>query len=356
MSEKNADEEQEGAGGGVKGIRIDRISEWLEANVDDVKPPLDFSLITGGRSNLTYLVTDSAGFRFVVRRPPTGSVLATAHDMAREHRLISALWPTEVPVPEAIGLCEDVEVNDAPFYVMKYVEGNVIVSSLDAERELDEAARERLSGEVARILVALHAVDPDEVGLGDLAKREDYVSRQLKRWKGQWDKSKTRELAAMDEVHEALLQEIPEQIGSGVVHGDYRLGNMLVDGEGRIQAILDWELGTLGDPLADLGYLLNNWAEIGEDIGSGGAALSPTAIAGFWSRDRIAERYRELSGREFHSVNYYRAFQYWRLAAIVEGVLSRYIKGVMGDKIDTSLIRNQVDEMAGAALELVREL
>jgi aminoglycoside phosphotransferase (APT) family kinase protein len=355
VSEKSADEEQEGAGGGVKGIRIDRISEWLEANIDGVKPPFDFSLITGGRSNLTYRVTDSAGFRFVVRRPPTGSVLATAHDMAREHRLISALWPSEVPVPEAIGLCEDVEVNDAPFYVMNFVEGSVIVSSLDAQNRLDEAARGRLSGEVARVLAALHAVDPDEVGLGDLAKREDYVARQLKRWQGQWEKSKTRELAAMDEVYEALLQEIPEQIGSGVVHGDYRLGNMLVDGTGRVQAILDWELGTLGDPLADLGYLLNNWAEVGEDVGAAGAALSPTSVAGFWSRNRIAEHYREISGREFHSVNYYRAFQYWRLAAIVEGVLARYIKGVMGDKIDTSVFSKQVDDMAGAALELVRE-
>jgi aminoglycoside phosphotransferase (APT) family kinase protein len=347
-------ESAENEAGSIKGIRANAVSEWLEANIDGVEPPFRFELIVGGHSNLTYKVLDASGQAIVLRRPPTGSVLATAHDMAREHRIISAVGQSDVPVPRTLGLCEDVEVNDAPFYIMSYVEGTVVADGAMAGKLLDEPARVRLSENVADVLACLHNLDPEKIGLGDLARREAYIERQLKRWQGQWEKSKTRELQAMDDVHRALSEDIPEQQGYGIVHGDYRLGNMLVDASGQICAVLDWELCTLGDPLADLGYLLNNWAEEGDDAHGGGAAQYPTAVGGFLSRDELTARYAERSEREIRSVNYYQAFQYWRLAAIVEGVLSRYLKGVMGNRADTDVFKMQVDNLANSALELVR--
>ncbi len=344
------------AAGDIKGIRSDSVSAWLEANIDGVKSPFEFSLIAGGHSNLTYRVDDASGRSIVLRRPPTGAVLATAHDMAREHKIISAVAKTDVPVPTALGLCEDVQVNDAPFYIMDFIEGTVLNDGEVAERTLDLDARQALSDHTAQVLAALHRVEPAEIGLGDLGKRADYVARQLKRWKGQWEKSKTRELPQMDEVYEGLLRHIPKQEGAGIVHGDYRLGNMLVSEKGRILAVLDWELCTLGDTLADLGYLLNNWFQPEEFEADGPAAFGPTAIGGFSTREQLAARYAELSGREITDIDYYRAFQCWRMAAIVEGVLARYLKGVMANEANTDIFRRQVDEMANAALEIIRSL
>lgn len=344
-----------GSEGEVPGIRADRVTAWLESHIPGAKPPFEFSLITGGHSNLTYRVSDSEGHVYVLRRPPLGAVLATAHDMAREHKIISGVGKTDVPVPPALGLCEDVEVNDAPFYVMAFVDGLVLADAIITAKHFPESERARIGESVVQVLSRLHAVDPDAVGLGDLGRKENYLARQLKRWRGQWDKSKTRELPAMDEIYDALIERMPEQVGASIVHGDYRLGNMLTAPDGSIAAVLDWELCTLGDPLADLGYLLNNWSEPGE-VGptSRGAALSPSSAGGFQTRAQIVERYTELTGRDASGVGYYRAFQYWRLAAIVEGVLARYLKGVMGGKADTDVFRLQVDGLAASALELVR--
>jgi aminoglycoside phosphotransferase (APT) family kinase protein len=277
--------------------------------------------------------------------------------MGREHRIIAALADTAVPVPPALGLCTDSDVNDAPFYVMKFVDGLVLGDHVITEEKIPEANRARLGEEVVEVLAALHQVDPDAVGLGDLGRREAYIPRQLKRWRTQWEKTKTRELAAMDDVYEGLQSQMPEQVGAAIVHGDYRLGNMLVTEEGRIAAVLDWELCTLGDPLADLGYLLNNWAHP-EEAGpeARGAAMSPTAAGGFQTREALVARYEALTGRDASSVAYYRAFQYWRLAAIVEGVLSRYLKGVMGADADTNLFRKQVDSLAASAVASLAEL
>ncbi len=341
-------------GEAIKGIRVDAVSDWLASNIEGLRPPFEFSPIVGGHSNLTYKVTDAAGHDTVLRRPPTGAVLATAHDMAREHRIVSAVGQSDVPVPTTLGLCEDVDVNDAPFYVMDYVEGTVLNDGPTAEALLDSSARRALSDHTAEVLATLHAIDPDEIGLGTLAKREGYIERQLRRWSGQWEKSKTRELPQMDEVYAGLSERIPEQKGSGIVHGDYRLGNMLVSEKGRILAVLDWELCTLGDTLADVGYLLNNWFQPGEDSPADAAGMGPTAVGAFSTREEFVARYAELAGREVSDVNYYRAFQYWRLAAIVEGVLARYLKGVMANEANTDVFRNQVDGMADTALELIR--
>ena len=340
----------------IKGLRPDSVSDWLEGNVDGLRPPFRFERIIGGHSNLTYKISDASGRRAVLRRPPTGSVLATAHDMAREYRIVTAIGRSSVPVPTTYALCEDVQVNDAPFYVMDYFEGTVLNDAQTTEALLDESARRRLSEHTAEVLADLHAIDPDTIDLGDLAKREDYIARQLKRWKGQWEKSKTRELPEMDEVFAGLSSNIPKQSGSGIVHGDYRLGNMLVSEKGRILALLDWELCTLGDTLADVGYLMNNWFQPDEPSTDGAAAFGPTSIGCFSTREEFVARYSELSGRKVSSINYYRAFQYWRLAAIVEGVLSRYLKGVMANEADTDVFRKQVDGMAISALELIRDI
>ena len=344
----------------VRGIDVAPVTAWFVEHVKGVAPPLTFAPIVGGHSNLTYCVTDAGGRRLVLRRPPLGAVLATAHDMAREHRVISAIAKSgTVPVPPALGLCRDENVNGAPFYVMDFVEGVVLESADTVRAHTPTTARAALGRDVVDVLAQLHRVDLDAVGLGDLARRENYLARQLKRWRMQWEKSKTRELAAMDVVYETLVQNIPEQRGATLVHGDYRLGNMLVGGGHRIAAVLDWELCTLGDPLADFGYLLNNWAEPGEEGGvtGRGAALAPTIAPGFPTRAELEARYQERSGREVAHTDYYRAFQYWRLAAIVEGVMSRYLKGVMGDEpADLSAFRLQIDGLALAALERVRAL
>ena len=341
----------------IPGIDSAKVTSWLASSIDDLTPPLSFSRIEGGHSNLTYLVCDDAGNRYVLRRPPLGKLLATAHDMAREHRIISALVPTSVPVPETLGLCEDDAVNGAPFYVMAFVEGHVLDSAEVVRDHLAEEVRAIAGESVVSVLARLHAVDPDEVGLGKLGRKEAYLARQLKRWRGQWEKSKTRELPSMDALADALERLMPEQIGASIVHGDYRLGNMLTAESGEIAAVLDWELCTLGDPLADVGFLLNNWAEPDEgEETSPEAAPPPTAAGGFPTRRELIARYEELTGRDLSGVAYYRAFQYWRLAAIVEGVLDRYLQGKMAGSVDTDLYARRVENLAGAAATLMEEL
>ncbi len=343
--------------GTVKGIHAKAVTAWLVENVPGLSAPFEFALITGGHSNLTYSVTDTKARRVVLRRPPLGAVLATAHDMAREHKIISGVGRTDVPVPDALGLCTDESVNDAPFYVMDFVEGYVLTTaSQTAQLIPEEKAREKLGDRVVEVLARLHTVDPDEIGLGDLGRKEAYLDRQLKRWRTQWENSKTRDLDAMEETYDLLIAAKPEQKYTGIVHGDYRLGNMLSTADGEIAAVLDWELCTLGDTLADVGYVMNNWAEPGEETTRGGDP-GPSAAPGFPTREEFIDAYSRRTGHEVANIDYYRSFQHWRLAAIVEGVLARYLKGVMGDpNADTRGFRISVDRMASEALRLVRGL
>jgi aminoglycoside phosphotransferase (APT) family kinase protein len=342
----------------VKGIRAEGVTRWFAEHVAGVRPPLRFSLIVGGHSNLTYRVEDAAGRLYVLRRPPLGAILATAHDMGREHRIQSGVAKAGIPVPLMLGLCTDESVNDAPFYVMAFVEGAVLATAADVAAHFPRESERRTIGlHVIDVLADLHAADLDAVGLADLGRKEDYIARQLRRWKTQWESSKTRELPAMDRVHEALSAQIPVQQGAAIVHGDYRLGNMLTGTDARIAAVLDWELCTLGDPLADVAFLLNNWAEPGEVTPTArGAAQSPSLAGGFPGRRELCERYSSRSGRDLGRIDYYRAFQFWRLAAIVEGVMARYLKGVMGGRADTDAFRRQIGGLAQAALELVEKL
>jgi aminoglycoside phosphotransferase (APT) family kinase protein len=336
-----------------KGIDADRVTEWFVAHAPDVAPPLTFHLIAGGHSNLTYRVVDTAGHTWVLRRPPLGHVLATAHDMGREHRIVSALGPTDVPVPGIVGLCEDDEVNGAPFYVMDFVEG-AIVRGPDAATLLPVSSRGVAGDDVADVLARIHAVDPDEVGLGDLGRKEAYIERQLKRWHRQWEQSKTRELPVVDEVHAALAARVPEQGPAAIVHGDYRLDNCLVGQDGRITAVLDWELCTLGDPLADMGLLLVYWSEAGDTHSALGD--SATALDGFPSRADLSARYAERSGRDLAQIDYYVAFGYWKLACILEGVFARYQAGVMGQSGGFEAFGVQVEMLAQAARTTLERL
>jgi aminoglycoside phosphotransferase (APT) family kinase protein len=336
-----------------KGVDVARVTAWFQAHATDVVPPLGFDLVAGGRSNLTYRVTDAAGHSWVLRRPPLGQVLATAHDMGREHRIISALAPTDVPVAPVVGLCTDESVNGAPFYVMDFVEG-LVARDATAARALDVPARARAGEQIADVLARIHAVDPDAVGLGDLGRKEGYVERQLKRWYGQWQKSKTRELPVVDEVHAALAARVPEQGPAAIVHGDYRLDNCLLRPDGTIAAVLDWELCTLGDPLADVGLLLVYWTE--RDDPHPALLDASTTLEGFPTRTELVERYARASGRDVSAVDYYVAFGYWKLACILEGVYARYKGGVMGETSGFEGFAAQVEILAEAAKATVEGL
>ena len=336
----------------MQGINRERVTEWLATNIVGAVAPFEFALIAGGHSNLTFAVTGAEGRRLVLRRPPLGHVLASAHDMGREHRIIAALRNTPVPVAPALGYCDDVEVNGAPFYVMGFVD-EIVVRDQAAVDRLSIEARRHASESIADTLAAIHAVDPDAVGLGDLGRKEDYIGRQLKRWYGQWNQSKTRELPAIDHVHEFLHTHTPPQGRATIVHGDYRLDNTMVNARGDVAAVFDWEICTLGDPMADVGMLQVYWTGPHDPVAGLGAP--PTANAGFLDRADVLGRYSRASGRDVSGVEFYTAFAYWKLACIVEGVYARYLHGAMGTAIEPANydpFRTQVERTAQAAADL----
>jgi aminoglycoside phosphotransferase (APT) family kinase protein len=347
----------------IEGIEAQNVTAWFEANVPGTTPPLHFELIAGGRSNLTFKVTDSADGPsgpnvFALRRPPVSHVLPTAHDMGREYRIISALQDTPVPVAPSIGFCDDPDVNGAPFYVMGYVDGNVLRDAATAEKLLDEAGRRRAGENLVDVLAAIHAVDVDAVGLGELGRKEGYIERQLKRWYGQFQQSaalQSRTVPVVDEMHEFLSARIPDQGPAAIVHGDYRLDNTMLADDGSVMAVLDWEICTLGDPLADVGLLMVYWAEPGDQHTALGAA--PTQVAGFPSRQELRERYAAKSGRDVSHLDFYVSFGYWKLACILEGVYSRYAAGAGGgDQSGFEFFADQVQALADASKEAAGSL
>ena len=336
----------------TEGIDAAKVSSWLAAHVPALTPPLAYELMAGGHSNLTYRVTDAAGRHYVLRRPPLGHVLESAHDMGREYRIVHALAGSSVPVARTHGRCLDPDVNGAPFFVMDFVAG-LVPHDAESAAQLPAAERLAVSIDVAEVLARLHRIDADAVGLGDLGRKENYIARQLKRWTQQWAQTKTVAVPEMEEALRLLGERMPAQIGASIVHGDYRLGNMIVAG-GRIQAVLDWELCTLGDPLADLGYLLNTWLAPDERRGDAEDTM-PTTAGGFSSREALVARYAALTGFDLTHIDYYRAFQQWRLAAIRQGVYKRYLVGAMGSARDFDLDGYQqiIVRKAQIALELL---
>ena len=337
-------------GGAVDGIDAGGVTDWFAEHVPDALGPLDFRLIAGGHSNLTYSVTDAGGRRWVLRRPPLGQVLATAHDMGREHRIITALGPTDVPVPPTVGLCTDDAVNGAPFYVMDFVDGRVIRTHADAEA-LGPDQRRRAGESLVDVMAAIHAVDVDGVGLGDLGKKGDYIARQLKRWYSQFQASDGQVpgglgLPAVHQVHDRLAANTPDQQGAAIVHGDYRLDNCMLGPDGSIMAVLDWEICTLGDPLADVGLLWVYWSDPDESAVLPQA--SPTALDGFPRKAELIERYATASGRDTSDLGFYVAFGYWKLTCIIAGVYARYAGGAMGDVPQEQVLgfRHMLDRLA----------
>lgn len=321
------------------GLDTAAVSSWFSTHIPDVRLPLSASFISGGHSNLTFMVTEAEDAtagpprRWVLRRPPLGQVLATAHDMGREYRIISALAASPVPVPHAIGLSPDDSINGAPFYVMDFVDGHVIRTA-DEARQLGEAARKQAGESMIDVLGAIHAVDVDAVGLGDLAKKQDYIARQLKRWYSQFSATDEQvpgglSLPSIHEAHDALSGAIPPQTEAGLVHGDYRLDNCMVGDDGNIRAVLDWEICTLGDPRADVGLLWVYWTDPGETAVLPQA--SPTSLPGFPTRFQLMERYESTTGRDLSDLPFFVAFGYWKLACIIAGVFARYAGGAMGD-------------------------
>jgi aminoglycoside phosphotransferase (APT) family kinase protein len=344
----------DGAAEAPEGIDRAGVEGWFAAHVEGAEVPLDFERISGGHSNLTYQVSDAAGRRWALRRPPLGKRLGSAHDMGREYKVISALGPTEVPVAPAVALCEDDSVNDAPFYVMDFVEGPVLRGIAETDAFPEQADRRAIGERLVDTLVAIHAVDPDAVGLGDLGRKEDYVARQLHRWHGQWEKSKTRELPAIDAVHKRLSARIPEQGAATIVHGDYRLDNMILTTKGEVAAVVDWELCTLGDPLADVGLLMVYWPDPGEEETL--ALGQPANLApGFPTREELMERYAERSRRDLSELDFFVALGYWKLAIILEGVYARYTAGGYG-KVDEGIqyFARLVERLAEAAVAAER--
>lgn len=310
------------------GYRVDTVTAWLAKQVPQLKQPLRWTRLEGGHSNLTYLLEDTSGRKAVIRRPPMGELLPKAHDMGREWALISALSGSAVPVPEALGFCPDTELTGAPFYVMGHVDGHPLYSAADAERWAPPALRTTLGHAFIDVLAALHSVDPVAVGLADLGKHEGYIARQLKTWYRSWNASIAG--AQLDDPRAHALQQyflshVPEQGPARVVHGDYGLHNTLIGADGRIAAVVDWEISTLGDPLADLAYALNQWAEPGDPPPL--RAVPPTMLPGFPSRAALTERYAQKTGRDLSHLDFYIGFNRWKTAAIVHGVYARYLEG-----------------------------
>jgi aminoglycoside phosphotransferase (APT) family kinase protein len=337
----------------VEGIDVAAVGAWFIDNIAGAEPPFHFELIAGGRSNLTYRVTDGAARSYALRRPPRSHVLPTAHDMTREYRVISALGPTSVPVPVTYGLCQDEAVNGRPFYVMEFVDGHIVRDAETAERDLDLAARRRAGESIADTLALLHAVDVDSVGLGDFAKRQGYIERQLRRWYEQFRNSAVDGVdttTIISAIHDRLAADVPEQVGTAIVHGDYRLDNTVLGPNGAVRAVLDWEICTLGDPLADLGLLMVYWTDAGDEAALLG--VTPTTVPGFPSRAEIRTRYQAASGRDLGRLDFYVAFGYWKLACILQGVYARYVGGAAaGDRSSVDGFAHSIVRLAEMAQE-----
>ncbi|AJF67997.1 phosphotransferase family protein [Streptomyces vietnamensis] len=307
----------------LPGLDLSRLGDWLSEAVPRSGRDLAAHLLAGGKSNLTYEVTDGVE-TWIVRRPPLGHVLATAHDMAREYRVMSALQDTDVPVPTTYALCEDEDVLGAGFYVMQRVEGTPYRHAAELERLGPERTR-LISTGLVDTLATLHEVDPAEVGLADLGRPEGFLARQVRRWKKQLDASYCRELPAADELHARLAAQIPRESAPGIVHGDYRLDNVLVDDDDRPAAVIDWEMATLGDPLTDLALLVL-YQRLGTLLG-GSVVPDAASAPGFLTGDEIVQRYASRSDRDLSRFGFYLGLASFKLAAILEGIHYRHRNG-----------------------------
>lgn len=337
----------------LPGLDTRVVSGWLRDHVDGVEPPVEFTLIAAGGSNLTFRAVDERGQAWALRRPPAAAVLATAHDVVREYRILDALSRDgTVPVPAAIALCEDVEVTGAPFLVMGFVDGTILRTEADAAGLKNEQAASATDSLITT-QVALHALDPDAVGLGELARRRHgYVERQLARWHKQVDVARVRDLPLLEDLHHRLARTVPVESGTpSLVHGDYRFDNTVLGSDHCVQAVLDWELCTLGDAIADFAWSLLYWADPGDPCPF--LASSPTLAPVFCRRAEVAARYAAQSGRSLDALPWLTIFSYWKMACIVEGAYVRRLRGARGGSTtgDPSSIAARTDALLEQAAE-----
>ena len=343
----------------LPGLDEARATRWLTEHVDGVEPPINFSLIAAGGSNLTFRAVDANGAAWALRRPPAAAVLATAHDVVREHKILAALSREgSVPVPAAVALCQDTDVTGAPFLVMDFVDGTILRTESDASTFSSDDAKAATES-LVDTQVAMHSLDPDAVGLGDLARnRTGYVERQLARWHKQVEAARVREQPLLDEIHDRLSRSVPPESGAPtIVHGDYRFDNTVLDEQSRVCAVLDWELCTIGDAEADFAWSLRYWT----DPGDGHTFLnsSPTLAPVFPRREEVASLYAERSGRALDSLGWLEVFSFWKMACIVEGVYVRRLRGARAgaeDGPDPSHIAQRADALLQHARDVADEV
>jgi len=349
---------QPGAAEGLEGIRQPATDDWIAAHTDEVEPPFEWTRLTGGTSNLTYAIRDARGRHAVVRRPPTGKLLPKAHDMEREHKILAGLADTPVPVARPYAVCHDREVTGAPFYVMEFCEGRTAAAVLGSLREWNSEARSRMGASMVDAMVELHAVDPADVGLADLGRPENYVERQLKRWLDSWQRSDEAagiDLPSVLESFETLSKCIPAQGPARVCHGDYGPHNLLVLDDGSVRAITDWEISTLGDPLADFTYFLWSWGE--QTLDSEEAFLDSRSGDDYASRRELLSRYEQRSGRAVENLWFYIAFNSFKFCCIVQGVYARFRGGVRGAQgANLEAMRRNVEQLAHSTVRSIEFL
>lgn len=336
----------------LPGLDLDKLAPWLIAAIPGAGTDLSATLLAGGKSNLTYAITDGAA-TWVVRRPPLGHVLATAHDMAREYRVMAALQDTDVPVPRTYAMCPDPDVLGAEFYIMERCSGTPYRRADELEPLGGERTR-AISERLVDSLAALHAVDPGSVGLTDFGRVEGFLARQVRLWKKQLDASHTRDRPAADTLYALLEKNIPTESAAGIVHGDFRLDNVLVDGDDHVTAVLDWEMATLGDPLTDLALMLT-YHRLGESTGESSDVVSNVSTAsGFLSEREVIERYSQGSSRDLSGFGFYLGLAAFKLVAILEGIHYRYLNGqTVGPGFDR--IGEAIDPLLDAGLAAMKE-
>lgn len=329
------------------GIDSQHVTAWFAENVAGVRPPLSFELVLGGRSNLTYIVGDATGRRWVLRRPPTGNVLPSAHNVLREQSILSRLATTAVPVPPVVGHCTDPAVTGADFYVMEFIDGVILNSDEDAAA-IPVADRAQACRNMVDILAQIHRVDCGTAAFEDLRRPGGYLQRQLRRWIRQLDVSGSTN-SSLRRVHELLSRDIPPERWTGLVHGDFRPGNLILGSDGAVRAVLDWELCAVGDVLADLGWLVAVWSS---PLPVGWA---PDPGHGFLSVDEIIGYYHAQTGRDVADIGYYHAFALWRLGCIADGVYLRYRDGAMGvSGVYLDEMATRPDMLAGLSADLLQ--
>lgn len=330
------------------------VARWLVGNVPGLVGPFTFTRVGEGQSALSFRTEDQNSRKVVLRRPPIGELLESAHDMAREFRILTSLQPFTQKVPGALGLCEDTSVTGVPFYVMDYIDG-LTLNRLDIAEGLSPASRAVTGDSLITTLVELQSIDLDAAHLGDLRRSASFIERQVRRWTRQWYSQKTRDLPLVDELAEMFVTRMPTETETVLVHGDYGLHNVIVGKDGNVRTVLDWELSSVGDPLADLGQMIAYWTESGAPARQPNSLFKEpvTELPGFSTPAELARRYADTSGRDISELGYWIAFSYWKTATIVEGVYSRWLEnpanGAGAGELASAVPR--LAELAKSALE-----